>query len=101
MGDITIVPNRSKFVDFTFPYMESGVTMIVPSKDSKKKNALVFFKPLTLDLWVTTGCFCIFIGFVVWVLEHRINEEFRGPLSHQIGTSFWFSFSTMALAQRN
>uniref|UniRef100_A0A2N9FBR6 Glutamate receptor n=1 Tax=Fagus sylvatica TaxID=28930 RepID=A0A2N9FBR6_FAGSY len=100
VGDTTIIANRSNFVDFTLPYTESGVSMIVPIKDSKRKNAWVFLKPLTLDLWITSGCFFVFIGFVIWVLEHRINEEFRGPPSHEIGTSLWYSFSTMVFAQR-
>ncbi|EOY29260.1 Glutamate receptor, putative [Theobroma cacao] len=100
VGDTTIVANRSLFVDFTLPYTESGVSMIVPIKDNKEKNAWVFLKPLTWDLWVTSGCFVVFIGFVVWILEHRINEDFRGPPAHQIGTSFWFSFSTMVFAYR-
>ncbi|XP_021805269.1 glutamate receptor 2.7-like [Prunus avium] len=100
VGDITIRADRSLYVDFTLPYKESGVSMIVPIKDNKSKNAWVFLKPLTWDLWLTSGCFFIFIGFVVWVLEHRINEDFRGPPHHQIGTSFWFSFSTMVFAHR-
>ncbi|KAK1549619.1 hypothetical protein Q3G72_004940 [Acer saccharum] len=100
VGDTTIVAHRSRNVDFTLPYTESGVSMIVPIKDNKKKNAWVFLKPLTWDLWVTSACFFVFIGFVVWVLEHRINEEFRGPVKYQVGTSFWFSFSTMVFSQR-
>ena len=100
VGDTTIIANRSLYVDFTLPYTESGVSMIVPIRDSKK-NAWVFLKPLTWDLWVTSGCFFVFIGFVVWVLEHRINEDFRGPPAHQVGTMFWFSFSTMVFAHRN
>ncbi|XP_050126579.1 glutamate receptor 2.8-like [Malus sylvestris] len=100
VGDITIRANRSSYVDFTLPYTESGVSMIVPIKENKSKNAWVFLKPLTWDLWATSGCFFIFIGFVVWVLEHRINEDFRGPPHHQIGTSFWFSFSTMVFSHR-
>ncbi|XP_022756262.1 glutamate receptor 2.8-like [Durio zibethinus] len=100
VGDTTIVANRSLFVDFTLPYTESGVSMVVPIRGNKKKNAWVFLKPLTWDLWVTSGCFFVFIGFVVWILEHRINEDFRGPPAHQVGTSFWFSFSTMVFAHR-
>nr|XP_011459068.1 PREDICTED: glutamate receptor 2.7-like isoform X4 [Fragaria vesca subsp. vesca] len=100
VGDITIRANRSLYIDFTLPFTESGVSMIVPIKDNKNKNAWVFLKPLTWDLWATSGCFFIFIGFVVWVLEHRINEDFRGPPPHQIGTSLWFSFSTMVFAHR-
>ena len=98
VGDVTIRANRSLYVDFTLPYTESGVSMIVPVKDKRNKNAWVFMKPLTWDLWVTSACFFVFIGFLVWVLEHRINKDFRGPLSHQIGTSLGFSFSTMVFA---
>ncbi|KAF2302826.1 hypothetical protein GH714_008572 [Hevea brasiliensis] len=100
VGDTTIIANRSLYADFTLPYTESGVSMIVPIKDNNSKNAWVFLKPLTWDLWVTSFCFFVFIGFVVWVLEHRVNEDFRGPPSHQVGTSFWFSFSTMVFAHR-
>ena len=100
VGDTTIIANRSNFVDFTLPYTESGVSMVVPIKDSRPKNAWVFLKPLSWDLWMTSGFFFVFIGFVVWVLEHRINDDFRGPPSHQIGTSLWYSFSTMVFAHR-
>ncbi|KAL5559597.1 hypothetical protein UlMin_035808 [Ulmus minor] len=100
VGDTTIRANRSRFVDFTLPFTDSGVVMVVPIKDNKSKNAWVFLKPLTWDLWLTSSLFFVFIGFVVWVLEHRINDDFRGPPSHQIGTSFWFSFSTMVFAHR-
>ncbi|XP_044463307.1 glutamate receptor 2.2-like [Mangifera indica] len=98
--DTTIVANRSQYVDFTLPYTESGVSMIAPIIDDNNKSPWVFLKPLSWDLWVTTACFFLFIGFVIWVLEHRINEDFRGPPEHQVGTSFWFSFSTMVFAQR-
>ena len=101
VGDTTIIANRSLYVDFTLPYTESGVSMIVPIIDKRSKNAWVFLKPLTWDLWVTSACFFVFIGFVIWVLEHRVNEDFRGPPSNQVGTILWFSFSTMVFAQSN
>ncbi|XP_052209397.1 glutamate receptor 2.3-like [Diospyros lotus] len=99
VGDITIVANRSNYVDFSFPFAESGMAMVVPLRH-KKENAWVFLKPLTWDLWLTSFCSFVFVGFVIWVLEHRINVDFRGPPSHQTGTIFWFAFSTMVFAQR-
>ncbi|KAI7988917.1 Glutamate receptor 2.7, partial [Camellia lanceoleosa] len=81
VGDVTITENRSNYVDFTFPYTESGVTLIVPFKDKKNyKSAWVFLKPLTWDLWVTSTCFFVFIGFVILILERQINEDFNGTL---------------------
>ncbi|XP_023523601.1 glutamate receptor 2.7-like [Cucurbita pepo subsp. pepo] len=99
VGDISIRESRSSYVDFTLPYSEASVSMVVLYQDNNKK-AWLFLKPLTLDLWLTSGFFFVFIGLVIWTLEHRINEDFRGPPSHEIGTSFWFAFSTMVYAQR-
>ncbi|CAF2284155.1 unnamed protein product [Brassica napus] len=99
VGDITIRANRFVSVDFTLPYTESGVFMLVPMKDNEN-NTWFFLLPWSLGLWVTTACFFIFIGFIVWILEHRVNTDFRGPPHHQIGTSFWFSFSTINFAHR-
>nr|POF09063.1 glutamate receptor 2.8 [Quercus suber] len=39
-------------------------------------------------------------GLVIWVLEHHVNTEFRGPPNQQLGLIFWFSFSTLAFAHR-
>ncbi|XP_010270821.1 PREDICTED: glutamate receptor 2.8-like [Nelumbo nucifera] len=100
VGDVTIIANRSLYVDFTLPYTESGVAVVVPIKDDHRKNAWIFFKPLTWDLWLTIWLAFIFTGIVVWVLEHRINTEFRGPPGQQLGMIFWFSFSTLVFAHR-
>ncbi|KAF8400404.1 hypothetical protein HHK36_013702 [Tetracentron sinense] len=101
VGDITIVANRSLYVDFTLPYSESGVSMVVLIKDDESKNAWIFLKPLSWDLWLTTGAAFIFTGAVVWILEHRLNTEFRGPRGQQLGMMLWFSFSTLVFAHSN
>ncbi|KAE8680966.1 hypothetical protein F3Y22_tig00111356pilonHSYRG00021 [Hibiscus syriacus] len=36
----------------------------------------------------------------MWILEHRINPEFRGIPRQQLMTIFWFSFSTMFFSNR-
>ncbi|KAK2979242.1 hypothetical protein RJ640_021148 [Escallonia rubra] len=96
VGDITIIANRS----FTLPYTEPRVTLIVPVKDRQEKNAWVFLKPLTCDLWVTSACFFFLIGFLIWMLEHE-NQEFGGSRAQQLATSLSFSFSTMVFAHSN
>ncbi|XP_020570687.1 glutamate receptor 2.9-like [Phalaenopsis equestris] len=100
VGDVTIIANRSLYVDFTLPYTESGVSMLVPINDNRKKDAWAFLDPLTTDLWLASGAFFIFTGFVVWLIEHRINPEFRGEPTEQLGTVLYFSFSTLVFAHR-
>ncbi|XVE74480.1 hypothetical protein DITRI_Ditri12bG0020200 [Diplodiscus trichospermus] len=99
VGDITIVTNRTRIVDFTQPYMESGLLVVVPVKEAKS-NPWAFLKPFTKEMWFVTGGFFLFVGAVVWILEHRINHEFRGPPRQQLITIFWFSFSTMFFSHR-
>lgn len=99
VGDTTIVANRSLYVDFTLPYTESGVSMVVLLKDNEKKNFWIFLKPLSLDLWLATFIAFVFTGLVIWVLEHRLNSEFRGPPGQQLAMILWFSFSTLVFAQ--
>ncbi|KAL6289622.1 hypothetical protein ACE6H2_007132 [Prunus campanulata] len=60
----------------------------------------IFLKPLSADLWITSAGFYILTGFVVWIIEKPINQEFQGSPSQQIGTIFWFSFSTLVFAHR-
>lgn len=99
VGDITIVPNRTKIVDFTQPYASSGLLVVAPFK-RKNSGAWAFLRPFSPLMWTVTACFFLFIGVVVWILEHRINDEFRGPPMKQLITILWFSLSTLFFAHR-
>ncbi|XP_022763797.1 glutamate receptor 3.2-like isoform X2 [Durio zibethinus] len=99
VGDIAIVTNRTKIVDFTQPYIESGLVVVAPVKKISSRP-WSFSRPFTPLMWAVTAAFFLIVGSVVWILEHRINDEFRGPPKQQIVTIFWFSFSTMFFAHR-
>ncbi|KAJ4846637.1 hypothetical protein Tsubulata_014651 [Turnera subulata] len=99
VGDIAIVTNRTKTVDFTQPYVESGLVVVAPVK-KLSSSAWAFLRPFTPLMWAVTGAFFLIVGIVVWILEHRINDEFRGPPKQQIVTILWFSFNTMFFAHR-
>ncbi|GMN73151.1 hypothetical protein TIFTF001_052979 [Ficus carica] len=99
IGDITIITNRTRIVDFTQPFIESGLVVVVPMK-KMNSGAWAFLKPFTKEMWIVTAAFFLIIGTVVWVLEHRLNDDFRGPPKKQVVTVLWFSFSTMFFSHR-
>ncbi|XP_072985700.1 glutamate receptor 3.1-like isoform X1 [Typha latifolia] len=99
IGDIAIVTNRTKAVDFTQPYIESGLVVLAPV-NRRNSNVWAFLQPFTVKLWCVTGLFFLVIGAVVWILEHRINDEFRGPPKKQLTTVFWFSLSTLFFSHK-
>ncbi|XP_020218408.1 glutamate receptor 3.3 [Cajanus cajan] len=99
IGDIAIVTNRTRIVDFTQPYAASGLVVVAPFKKINS-GGWSFLRPFTPLMWIVTVCFFFFIGLVVWILEHRINDEFRGPPRQQIITMLWFSLSTLFFSHR-
>jgi glutamate receptor, ionotropic, plant len=89
VGDFAIVRNRTKVVEFTQPYIESGLVIIAPVKKATS-SAWAFLKPFTWEMWCVIGALYIFVGVVVWILEHQINEEFQGSPRQQVITIFWY-----------
>ncbi|XP_061372827.1 glutamate receptor 3.3 [Gastrolobium bilobum] len=99
IGDIAIVTNRTRIVDFTQPYAASGLVVVAPFKKINS-GGWSFLQPFTPQMWLVTACFFFFVGIVVWTLEHRINDEFRGSPKQQIITILWFSLSTLFFSHR-
>ncbi|CAN6463990.1 unnamed protein product [Victoria cruziana] len=99
VGDIAIVTSRTKIVDFTQPYAESGLVVVAPTK-KMKSGAWTFLRPFTLKMWGGTIAFFLVMGMVIWILEHKVNTDFRGSPRKQAVTVVWFSFSTMFFAHR-
>lgn len=99
IGDIVITTNRTRMVDFTQPYIESGLVVVAPVRKSNS-NPWAFLRPFTPQMWGVTAIFFLIVGAVVWVLEHRINDDFRGPPRKQVVTTLWFSFSTLFFSHR-
>ncbi|XP_042507611.1 glutamate receptor 3.2-like [Macadamia integrifolia] len=99
VGDVAIITNRTKVVDFTQPYIESGLVVVVPL-GKLNSSAWAFLRPFTPMMWAVTAAFFLVVGAVVWILEHRINDDFRGSPKQQIVTLLWFSFSTWFFAHR-
>ncbi|KAL6529628.1 hypothetical protein OROGR_015251 [Orobanche gracilis] len=87
VGDVTVTTNRTRIVDFTQPYLESGLVVVAPVRQVKS-SPWAFLKPFTWQLWAVTGAIFLFVGSVVWILEHRLNTEFRGSPRQQLVTVF-------------
>ncbi|XP_026383597.1 glutamate receptor 2.7-like isoform X2 [Papaver somniferum] len=99
VGDVTIVADRSRHVEFSQPYTEPGVRMII--RDENLTNRLWWFLgSWSKDLWFTTIAFFLPTGFCVWIFERGKNSEFQGPLSQQLGKYLSFSFSISVFAHK-
>ncbi|KAK3031874.1 hypothetical protein RJ639_035644 [Escallonia herrerae] len=94
VGDIAIVTTRTKIVDFTQPYAATGLVIVAPIRTSKS-SAWVFLEPFSVEMWCVTAASFVMIAVVIWILEHRVNDDFRGPPKRQLITTILFSISTL------
>ncbi|XP_057845275.2 glutamate receptor 3.3 isoform X2 [Cryptomeria japonica] len=100
VGDITITRKRSNIVQFTQPFLESSLTVVVPKLLKKSSRTWQFFRPFSISMWCTMGVCFIITGVVIWVLERRNNKDFRGRPKKMISTIIWFILSTLFFTQR-
>ncbi|XP_062160687.1 glutamate receptor 2.9-like [Alnus glutinosa] len=99
IGDVTILADRLQYADFTLPFAESGLGIIIAVKP-EGGSPLPFTKPFTRGMWVVTGAILMYTMIIVWLLERQSNPEFGGPWKYQISTALWFTFSSLFFAHR-
>ncbi|OQU89539.1 hypothetical protein SORBI_3002G209000 [Sorghum bicolor] len=95
VGDTTIIINRSLYVDFTLPYTESGVQMVVPMKKNWSTSLWVFLKPIEPILWAAFLSVFVFTSFVIWLVEHKESRDFGGSAWKQLVNIAYFSFQAL------
>uniref|UniRef100_A0A7N0UMV9 Glutamate receptor n=1 Tax=Kalanchoe fedtschenkoi TaxID=63787 RepID=A0A7N0UMV9_KALFE len=99
IGDIAITTARTTMADFTQPFIQSGIAFVAPIR-KLSPSMWSFLRPFTPQMWGVSASFFLFVGAVIWVLEHRVNDQFRGPPKKQVVTTLWFIFSTLFTAQK-
>ncbi|CAA0823642.1 Glutamate receptor 2.7 [Striga hermonthica] len=100
VGDVTILANRSSFVEFTQPFTESGLTMLVTVNSRAPNTAWIFVKPFSGGMWAVTGAVLLYTVLIVWLLEREMNPEFEGPWWNQLNTALWFTCCSLFFAHR-
>ncbi|KAG4959059.1 hypothetical protein JHK87_035692 [Glycine soja] len=105
VGDVTILANRSNFVDFTLPYTGSGVKMLVPAQHGRKQTMWIFVKPFSWDLWLSIVIISTFIGVSILIMERNVDalphhEDSPNRTKLSPATILWFPISQAILPER-
>lgn len=93
VGDVTIRANRTSSVDFSLPYTESGVVMVVKVEPDTLKNMWIFVKPLSWDLWLAICGSLIFVGLVLQILERHVQHQWT------FGMFLWFPIAALVFPE--
>ncbi|XP_058728722.1 glutamate receptor 2.9-like [Vicia villosa] len=104
VGDITIVANRSQFVDFTLPFTESGVRMLVSVQHGRQQTMWIFVQPFSWQLWLSILLISMLIGSVLLIMERNVQtlHEEHSSFKKQLTaiTMLWFPLSQAVLPER-
>lgn len=95
---LTVTAARDRTVDFSQPFYSTGLGIAVSTSESRWMSILRallsfgFFQAVLVLLGIA-----ILVGFVIWLLERRKTEHFRGG-AKGLGTGLWWSAIAMTQA---
>jgi polar amino acid transport system substrate-binding protein len=95
IGAVTATAARQRVVDFTQPFYSTGLAVAVPVDQSVWTSILRtivsfgFFQAVLALLFLA-----VCIGILIWVLERKKNEHFKGGIKG-LGAGVWWSTIAM------
>jgi polar amino acid transport system substrate-binding protein len=94
---LTVTAEREARVDFTHPFLVTGLGIAVPREPAGLGTAvLALFSPELLWVVLLLLALLAFWGALVWVFERNKNaEQFGGTPARGIGNGFWWAAVTM------
>jgi polar amino acid transport system substrate-binding protein len=97
---LTVTSAREEILDFTSAFYGTGLGIAVASGETASfapvMRTLTSFNFLRAVLALIG--LALVVGFVVWLLERRHNEEFGGGVAKGLSSSVWWT--TVAMTQR-
>lgn len=100
VGDTEIMADRYEYAEFTQPYLDSGLVIVVPVKPNIMKERFIFFYAFTTKLWILLLAMTIGTVSIVWLNEHvHGNDEFVATSTFEyISKMLWFAVAVLSLA---
>ncbi|KAJ6423652.1 hypothetical protein OIU84_024596 [Salix udensis] len=93
VGDVVLLAKRYQYAEFTNPYTETGLMLIVPAVSGRREWS--FITPFTKSMWVLIAVITVYNGFIIWLIERNHCPTLKGSMLHQIGIVLWLAFNTL------
>jgi polar amino acid transport system substrate-binding protein len=98
---ITMTPEREKVVDFSHPYFDSGLQIMVRGQDESPFLTTLGSIPwLSIGLLFAGAIVIIFLlANVLWLIERRSNNNFRKNYPRAVGEGLWGTMLIIATGE--
>ncbi|KAJ0725876.1 putative solute-binding protein family 3/ domain of MltF [Helianthus annuus] len=91
IGDVSVVSSRYQYAEFTHPFTETGLMMVVPITSYHQQ--WLFVKPFTFGMWIITILFNIYNALVIYLIERKHSPELQGSVMNQTGILLSLAFT--------
>ena len=98
---ITMTPEREKLVDFSLPYFDSGLQIMVRAQSDNSFVASLRSIPwLALGQFLAAAVVIVFIlANFVWLMERRHDPSFQKPWLRGVGEGLWVTMLIIATGE--
>ncbi|XP_041360322.1 glutamate receptor 3-like isoform X2 [Gigantopelta aegis] len=101
---LTITEERERVVDFTKPFMNTGISIMIKKPDKVKPGVFSFMEPLDRYVWLCIGVGFLGVSFVLffvgrfspfeWNINDGENKE-EAMSTFTISNTMWFSLGAL------
>ena len=78
IGSFSISSDRESIIDFTQPFMDVGLTILMKKTPDDEYKVFSFLRPFTWDLWLALVCAVLVTGVILWCTSVWSPYGFRG-----------------------
>jgi len=100
IAPLTISSMRERVIDFSKPFMDLGISIMIKKPEKQKPGVFSFMDPLSSQIWLCIGMSYIGVSFILFLVsrfspyEWQIEDRLSGPSFTNDFTmlnSLWFS----------
>lgn len=98
---ITMTPERERKVDFSIPYFDSGLQIMVRARNDRS-----FLGTISSIPWLAIGQFAVItiaiifvLANLVWLMERKQDRHFQKPYWRAIGEGLWITMLIIATGE--
>lgn len=106
VADLTITSKREDAVDFTHPFMNTGISILFKKPTKKVTSLFSFLSPFSYFVWMNVLCAYIGVSSILFVVGRLSPYEWENPHpcraeeqilenSFSLSNSFWFTIGSL------
>ena len=81
VAPLTISSHRQTAVDFTQPFMDLGLSILIENNINEDYKVFSFLKPFNTDLWIAIVVSTILVGFFLWLHATFSPRGYHGRIA--------------------